>query len=130
MQHSFCLTISANVSRRPPCNASSFFSHVGILQRKLYPQIRHVFVFQTTNSLSVNKVFGGFFASMASTAFIAYPRSHSNGVILFDSDAHNAAAYNSDSALLPAMIFCLRVCAFNMWLPISITPALLATGTV
>ena len=32
----------------------------------------------------------------------------------FDSDAPNAVAYNSDSALLIAMIFCLRVYAFNM----------------
>ena len=52
------------------------------------------------------------FASMASTDFTAKP-SHTS--CSFASDAPNAAAYSSASALLFAMTFCLRVCAFRVF---------------
>ena len=42
----------------------------------------------------------------------------------FASDAPNAAAYSSASALLFAMTFCFRVYAFSVCLPSIITPAL------
>ena len=64
------------------------------------------------------------FASMSSTGFNSYPKSCSSDTVTSDSDAPHAAAYSSVSALLFAMIFCLRVCAFREWLPGCITPAL------
>ena len=42
----------------------------------------------------------------------------------FDSDAHNAAAHNADSAPLLPKIFCLRVYDLNTRLPSRTTPAL------
>ena len=63
------------------------------------------------------------FASMANTGFFSYPKSLSNDTIPFDSDAPNAAAYSSASALLLAMIFCFRVCAFKACSPSITTPA-------
>ena len=50
--------------------------------------------------MSVEDVFGGLRSTTAQ--------------FLFDSDAPNAAAYSSASALLLAMIFCLRVYAFRV----------------
>ena len=54
------------------------------------------------------------FASAAGACFTSYPGSHSIDTVPFDSHAPSAAARNSDSALHLAMIFCLRVDAFNM----------------
>ena len=51
--------------------------------------------------------------TMASTGFTAFPRSQNNDTIAFDSDAANAAAYNSDSAVLLSMLCCLRAWAFK-----------------
>ena len=45
-------------------------------------------------------------ASITNTSFIVNPRSHIIDKIPFDSDAPNAAAYNSASVLLLAMILC------------------------
>ena len=59
------------------------------------------------------------FASMANTGFFSYTKSLNNDTILFDSDAPNAAACSSASALLFAMILCLRVYAGHVHLPCS-----------
>ena len=76
----------------------------------LYPQICRIHVFKRPMTLSVEDVLCGFLRRWpASTGFITYPRSHSNDTIPFDSDAPNAAAYNSDSALILEMMCCLRV---------------------
>ena len=64
------------------------------------------------------------FASMASNGFTAKPKSHIMLWTPFASDAPNAAAYSSASALLYAMTFCLRVYAFMVCLPSISTPAL------
>ena len=89
----------------------------------LYPPICHVCVLQPTNALSVENVFGGFCVD-GQHCSVTYPRSHSNNTIPLESDAPIATAYNCDFALLLAMICCLRVYVFDMWLPINITLAL------
>ena len=44
---------------------------------------------------------------------IVYPRSFIIDTIPLDSDVASATGHNSDSALLLATIFCVRVCAFQ-----------------
>ena len=64
------------------------------------------------------------YATVASTGFNSYPKSFTSDTIPFDSDAPNSAVYRSASALLFAMILCLRVYACRDRLPNNITPAL------
>ena len=63
-------------------------------------------------------------ASITDAGFIVNPRSHITDTIPFDSDASSAEAYISASALLLAMICCLRVYVFYKCLPSNTTPAL------
>ena len=51
---------------------------------------------------------------MANTGVTSQPRSFNSDTIPFDSNTLNDAAYSSASALLLAMIFCLRVYAFRV----------------
>ena len=67
---------------------------------------------ESTNPLSVEDVFGGL-RILANTGFISQPRSFNHDTIPFDSDAPNAAANSSASALRLATICCLRVYAFK-----------------
>ena len=90
----------------------------------LYPQVRHIYVLQFSDSLPVKYVFSGFFASVASTGFTAKPKSHIMLWTPFTSDALNATAYSSASALLFAMTFCFHVYALRVCLPSISTPTL------
>ena len=64
------------------------------------------------------------FASMFNTSFTAKPKSRIMLWTPFASDAPNAAAYSSASALFFAMTFCYRESAFRVCLPGTSTPAL------
>ena len=80
----------------------------------LYPQIGHIYVLQLPNSLPVENVLSG----------LALVSLHIMLWTPFASDAPNAAAYSSASALLVAMTLCFRVYAFRVCLRIINTPAL------
>ena len=78
----------------------------------LHPQVGHIVVSQFPNSLLVEDVFSGFRIIGQHWLHIVSQTSQQRHDP-FDSDAPNAAAYSSASALLHVMMFCFRVYAFN-----------------
>ena len=92
---------------------SAYNQHLGP-DPNLYPRICHIHVFQKRRITCMWRMCAVAFASTASTGVITYPRSHSNDTTPFDPDSPNAAANNSDSALLLAIVCCERVYALNV----------------
>ena len=90
----------------------------------LHPQVRHICVLQLPHSLHVENVLRGFLRQWPALVLQQSPSHVSCSEPLFASDAPNAAASSSASALLFAMTLCFRVYAFRVCLPSIITPAL------
>ena len=90
----------------------------------LHPQVRHIYLLQIFPIPCLWRMCSAAVASMASTGFTAKRESNIMLWTPFASDAPNAAAYSSASALLFAMTFCLRVYAFRVCLHSISMPAL------
>ena len=86
--------------------------------------VRHICVLQLPDSLSVEDVFCGFCIHSQHWLHLVSKISQQRHDFPLDSDAPNAAAYSSASALLFAMTFCFRVYAFMVCPPSIRTPAL------
>ena len=82
----------------------------------LHPQVCHINVLQSTNSLSVEAVFGRLRINGLHWLHLVTQISFNSDVTPVNSDASSAPAFSSASALLLVRIFCLHMNAFSLWL--------------